>query len=236
MSATQVLGFSFQFHNNLTIVEKILTFNSKVGNMYTPGLFGGWSLGHLPSQVMLYSPVLINRDSPILVNRDKILKDIIQLLKGQILQTSAETFASTSPDKRTTLISISLGKVTEPCVVTDSNNIAMLYFLPKLLTHNKQRQFFNSTSFISEKLHASVVPDHKKPVWQVNEIYFTPVKRPMVASGCLNFFPSWLAQGHHPPEDPLVTSFTLSQGNKDSMLEWLQQIDKLQILSNILIK
>ncbi|KAJ4471635.1 hypothetical protein C8R41DRAFT_746488, partial [Lentinula lateritia] len=74
--------------------------------------------------------------------------------------------------------------------------------------------------------------DHKKPVWWVNEIYFTPVKRPRVASGCLNFSPGWLAQGHH------VSIFLVTNhcSNKDSTLEWLEQIDKLQILSNILIK
>ncbi|KAJ3885253.1 hypothetical protein GG344DRAFT_70701 [Lentinula edodes] len=133
---------------------------------------------------------------------DRILEDIIQLLKGQILQT----------------------KVSQQIPMWNGINFDSIGRIVQLALRNR------------EKLHASVVPDHKKPVWRVNEIYFTPVKRPRVASGCLNFSPGWLAQGHHRPEDPLVTSLTLSQGNKDSTLEWLEQIDKLQILSNILIK
>lgn len=108
---------------------------------------------------------------------------------------------------------MTLGKMNTACIITDCDNVALLYYLPNILGHEDQvrsmiyggkvinetyqRKLFDSTSLISQKLHASIVPNDKKPVWRINELYFTSVKRTRVSPGCVNFSPGWLAQGHH---------------------------------------
>ncbi|KAJ3917043.1 hypothetical protein F5877DRAFT_68561 [Lentinula edodes] len=163
---------------------------------------------------------------------------ILRLALGNIvkLPCSADEFAASPPGLRTVLAATTIGKVTKPLVVTDNQGIPLLYYLPALLTQDDQRKIFDATSYISKKLHGSIIPNSEKPIWRVNENYFTPVKRPRVSPGCLNFSPGWLAQGHHGPEFPLTTSTTLTYGHKDQLLLWLDEIRNVQILSNILIK
>ncbi|KAJ3886621.1 hypothetical protein GG344DRAFT_69513 [Lentinula edodes] len=164
-------------------------------------------------------------------------EDIIELLKSQIAQTKNSIKKQVARWNGINLESIRRAihlALKNP--VTDNQNIALLYYLPNLLAQNEQHEIFDSTSLLSQKLYASIVPKDEKSVWRVNEKYFTPVKRPKVAPGCLNFSPGWLAQGHHALEYPLVTSLSLSQGNEAQSLQWLERIEKMQILSNILLR
>ncbi|KAH7870209.1 uncharacterized protein C8R40DRAFT_1073466 [Lentinula edodes] len=80
------------------------------------------------------------------------------------------------------------------------------------------------------------IPNDKKPVWRINELYFTSVKRTRVSPGCVNFSPGWLAQGHHGPDYPLLSSTTLTYGNPEQVKIWLEQIKTAQLLSNILLR
>ncbi|KAJ3751560.1 hypothetical protein EV360DRAFT_76125, partial [Lentinula raphanica] len=131
------------------------------------------------------------------------------------LQCSAEALALEDPAKRKALIKASLGKITQACVITDCQDIALVYYFPKILSFPHQQKIFHATSFINMKLYRSLVPETKKPAWRVNE---------------KNFVMSL--------EYPLKPSVSLHEGN-DQDLErvrhWLDQIEPIQLLSNLLL-
>ncbi|KAJ3837114.1 hypothetical protein F5878DRAFT_540024, partial [Lentinula raphanica] len=127
---------------------------------------------------------------------------------------------------------------TRACVITDCQDIALVYYFPKILSYPHQQKIFHATSFINMKLYKSLVPETKKPAWRVDEKNFVMVNRQKVSPGCVNFSPGWLAQGHHSLEYPLKPSVSLHEGN-DQELErvqhWLDQIEPIQLLSNLLL-
>ncbi|KAJ3753690.1 hypothetical protein EV360DRAFT_74314 [Lentinula raphanica] len=147
---------------------------------------------------------------------------------------SADALASAPPQQRTALVNTSLGHINKPCVISDKDNIALIYYLPNLLSYADQRVIFESTSSINSQLYKSIVPTAKKSSWRVAEENFVRVKGPIVTPGCINFSPGWLAQGHCGLEHPLKPSLSLSGGKDEEVAEiksWLKQIEPLQWLS-----
>ncbi|KAJ3965522.1 hypothetical protein EV361DRAFT_938783, partial [Lentinula raphanica] len=151
---------------------------------------------------------------------------------------SAAALASASPQRRAALVKTSLGHIDKPCVISDKDNVALIYYLPNLLSYADQRAIFESTFSINTQLQKSIVPTAKKSSWRVAEENFLQVNGPLVSPGCVNFSPGWLAQGHCGPEHPLKPSLSLSGGKDEEIAKiesWLKQIEPLQLLSNILL-
>ncbi|KAJ3844029.1 hypothetical protein F5878DRAFT_637661 [Lentinula raphanica] len=192
---------------------------------------------------MLQKHLLVSGDLSVMKWKGVDLKRISTILKTALnnkvkLPCSAAALALASPQRRMGLLQTSLGKISKPCVILDKDDIALIYYLPDLLSYADQRVIFESTSSISKQLYSSIVSSGKQSSWRVAEENFVQIKRPLVSPGCVNFSPGWLAQGHYGAENPLKPSLSLSGGKKDdtaNVKSWLKQIEPLQLLSNILL-
>ncbi|RDB22963.1 hypothetical protein Hypma_009940 [Hypsizygus marmoreus] len=142
------------------------------------------------------------------------------------LDVDIETYASTTPQERTSMVPQGNVRVlSEPATLVDKNGVIVLWYLPNILPFDLHEKLLKSTEHLAPLLSDGVKPKSCAPNWRVANKNFVP---PLTGSshriqpGSINFSPGWFAQGHTTSKFPLLPSVNLRDDVNSSA--WLEEI------------